>query len=60
MFPAAESAFIITAQETLLGPNPSLFLVVATATANSDSATGVDILRDVSPQLVLLLQVTLS
>lgn len=31
MFPAAESAFIITAQAIQLGLNPSLFLVAAAA-----------------------------
>lgn len=29
MFPAAESAFIITAPEATLAPSPSLFLVAA-------------------------------
>lgn len=29
MFPAAESAFIITAPEATLAPRPSLFLVAA-------------------------------
>lgn len=38
MFPAAESAFIITAPEATLAPSPSLFLVAAAL--NSESSGG--------------------
>lgn len=54
MFSAAESAFIIRAEEILPGPRPSLFLVALNSAqlSNGTKQRREDILRNVLPELV--------
>lgn len=54
MFPATESAFIITAEEKFLGHHPSLFLVTSIWSTVSWMQHWSDILRNVFSQFAHL------